>query len=335
MESWYRYQSKIKSSERQISRDLPRRAPWFAPGGGVDGRGQFATFGAIDIGGSHVGAASVLTKDGILTVERRAFESIDPHASASAIIACIVSAASSVGESRCWAVAVPGPFDYQRGVGSFHGVGKFDSLSGVNLRGQLARGLGVAPGALHFVNDASAYGIGEWAFGAARGHDRVICLTLGTGIGSVFLVDGIAVNQGTGVPPEGHLYLQRFDGRPLEDFVSSRALEASYLALTARRSTVKQICAAAKAGDAQALEVIAAAMSVLGSSVGPWAENFGASVIVIGGSISQAWDVLEGPFRRGLRSHSESIAQGLLLAQAELLEEGPLLGAAAWLRGRL
>lgn len=274
-------------------------------------------------------------KDGTVTVERRALEPIDPHASASAIIACIVSAASSVEGSGCWAVAVPGPFDYQRGVGSFDGVGKFDSLSGVDLRGELARGLGVAPGALQFLNDASAYGIGEWAFGAARGHSRVICLTLGTGIGSVFLVDGIAVNQGTGVPPEGHMHLQHFGEQPLEDFVSSRALEASYLALTTRRLTVKQICAAARAGDIQALKVIAAAMSVLGSSVGPWAESFGASVIVIGGSISQAWDLLEEPFRQGLRSHSESITERVLLAPAELLDEGPLLGAAAWLRGRL
>jgi glucokinase len=230
-----------------------------------------------------------------------------------------------------WAVAVPGPFDYLQGRGSFQGVGKFDALSGVDLRAELARGLGVPPSAVSFVNDATAYGIGEWAFGAARGHRRAICLTLGTGIGSVFLIDGIAVDQGQNVPPEGHMHLQSFRGRPLEEFVSSRAMEAHYRALTARESSVKQIFARARSGEVQALEVIDAGMSVLGASVGPWSEAFGASAIVIGGSISRGWDVLEAPLRRGLASHSASVARDVLLAPACLLDDAPLLGAAAWL----
>ena len=41
-----------------------------------------------------------------------------------------------------------------------------------------------------FVNDAEAFGLGEWRAGAARGRRRAVAITLGTGVGSVFVADG-------------------------------------------------------------------------------------------------------------------------------------------------
>lgn len=322
--------------EHQISHYLPIRAPRLAPSAAADGgRLGGLCIGALDVGGSHVTAALVGLENGGAEIRRRRSEPIDPHASAAAIVARITSAASSVGDPTHWAVAVPGPFDYPRGRGSFQGVGKFDALSGVDLRGVLARDLAVPTGALSFVNDATAYGIGEWVFGAARGHRGALCLTLGTGIGSVFLLDGAAIDKGDTVPPEGHMHRQRFRGRPIEEFVSSRAIRAHYRSLTGRESTVKEVCMQARSGDVHARHVIDTAMSVLGRSVGPWAQAFGATVIVVGGSISRAWDILEAPLRRGLTDYSESVGQRIVLAQSELMDDAPLLGAAAWLSRRL
>ena len=66
------------------------------------------------------------------------------------------SAASTLG------VAMPGPFDYDTGIGRFHDVGKFDALNGVDVGAALRPRRPGLPPAIAFVNDAAAFAIGEW-----------------------------------------------------------------------------------------------------------------------------------------------------------------------------
>ena len=73
-----------------------------------------------------------------------------------------------------------------------------------------------------------AFGWGEWMFGAATGNDRCVAITLGTGIGSAFLADGEVRQSGAGVPAEGRVDLLRISGQPLEEVVSTRAIERAY-----------------------------------------------------------------------------------------------------------
>lgn len=102
-----------------------------------------------------------------------------------------------------WGVAVPGPFDYAKGVALFAGVGKFEALYGVDVRAALLGGLWQRPGDVVFLNDAHAFLAGEWTGGAAHGHRRAVGITLGTGVGSAFLADGLIREDGSGVPPGG------------------------------------------------------------------------------------------------------------------------------------
>lgn len=54
-------------------------------------------------------------------------------------------------------------------------------------------------------NDADAAGWAEWRFGAGRGHDRIVCLTLGTGIGGSMVRDGVLERGSYGLAGEfGH-----------------------------------------------------------------------------------------------------------------------------------
>src|SRR5688572_21060975 len=85
-------------------------------------------------------------------------------------------------------VAVPGPFDYERGISLVRH--KLLELHGVDLRSELAAALGFAPSSIRFLNDAAAFALGEWWVGAARGHRRAVGITLGTGLGSAFLDAG-------------------------------------------------------------------------------------------------------------------------------------------------
>ena len=92
-----------------------------------------------------------------------------------------------------------------------------------------------SPSAVRFLNDADAFGVGEYAVGAARGHDRAVCITLGTGVGSAFLDRGRPVNSGPTVPPDGSIHLVVHDGRPIEETVSRRAIRTAYATSAAWR----------------------------------------------------------------------------------------------------
>ncbi len=70
---------------------------------------------------------------------------------------------------------------------------------------------------IHFVNDADAAGVAEAVFGAAKGVDGlVIVTTLGTGIGSAFLYDGVLVPN----TELGHLQLRGKDAEKLASFAA-------------------------------------------------------------------------------------------------------------------
>ena len=119
-------------------------------------------------------------------------------------------------------VAVPGPFDYAARHRPLPRVAKFDALNGVDVGAALVeRGI---KGPIGFTSDAQAFLRGEAIAGAAIGYARAMGVTLGTGVGSAFLADGVMVDTGPLVPPEGRIDLTTVDGAPLEDTVSRRAL---------------------------------------------------------------------------------------------------------------
>jgi glucokinase len=214
----------------------------------------------MDVGGSHVTAALV---DGAVIVER-AESALDPHASADEILDTIAGAGLELGHHDTWTLAFPGPFDYARGVGTFEGVAKFGALAGLDLGALLGERLDAS---VSFLDDADAYGQGEWFAGAARGHDRAICITLGTGVGASFLREGVAVWDGDGVPPGGNLYPFEYGGRPIEDTVSTRAVLASY---GHDGVSVRDVFERARAGEASAVLVIDQTMEHLGRFLAPF-----------------------------------------------------------------
>ena len=270
----------------------------------------------MDVGGSHVTAALV---DGATILERADLD-LDPHGTADEILGTIAAAGLALGRHEAWTLAFPGPFDYARGIGTFEGVAKFGAIAGLDLGVVLGERLEAG---VRFVDDADAYGQGEWLAGAAQGHDRAICITLGTGMGASFLRDGVAVWDGDGVPPGGNLYPFEYLGRPIEDTVSTRALLASY---GQSGVSVREVFERARAGETSAALVIEKTMEHLGRFLAPFVAGFGATMVVIGGSISQSWDLIESPLRRGL---GDSAAQ---TARSELLGDAPLIGAALWAR---
>jgi glucokinase len=81
-------------------------------------------------------------------------------------------------------IAMPGPFDYTNGISYIKDQNKYDSLYGLNVKEKLAQKLGISVENISILNDAACFLQGEVFVGAAKGFNRVIGLTLGTGLGS-------------------------------------------------------------------------------------------------------------------------------------------------------
>ncbi|MEQ7128492.1 ROK family protein [Actinopolymorpha sp. B11F2] len=262
----------------------------------------------MDIGGTHVTAAlfdpaaqAVLDS----ARQRRHRRPLDASASATDIVQRLVRCANDVAAppDAAWGVALPGPFDYEGGIGLYEGVGKFDALKGVDLRQAFLDAVRPAPAEVHFLNDANAFAVGEWVSGAAAGHDRALALTLGTGVGSAFLDRGRIIEEGPAVPPEGRADLLTFNGQPLEETVSRRAVLARYSAMTRRddpRLDVHDVAQRARDGDILAETVLSGTFRALGEALRPWVNRFGATVVVVGGSMAGSWDLIVRPLRTGL-----------------------------------
>lgn len=255
----------------------------------------------LEIGGTHVSAA-VVDADGWEVTDTTRI-ALDAAAPAAELVERFVAAGGAVPAQpgSWWGVAMPDPFDYEHGVGRFHDVGKFESLDGVDIGAALRRGLRPAPAGVAFVNDADAFTLGEWTAGAGRGAARCVGITLGTGVGSGWLVDGDVVDPGN--PPGGRAHRLRLDSRPLEDVMSRRALRRAYASAGGDPAAdVREIADAARAGDDRARQVVEDALGALGCALAPVLTAFGADVVVVGGSMARSWDLFEPPFRAGAGS---------------------------------
>lgn len=287
------------------------------------------TVTAVDIGGTHVSAAIVDTELRIRGEQRRPLDADAPaHQVLDQIAGCVRE--RHLDTTRI-AIAVPGPFDYSRGIGDFEGVEKFARLRAVDVREELASRWDREPGTLRFVNDAEAFGLGEWAAGAGGRARRCVSMTLGTGIGSAFIDRGRCLTTGAEVPADGNLHTVEVDGAPLEEHVSRRALIGAFRERAGRTADVAEIAELARRGHRDAAEVLTAGMEVLGTALAPWLRAFRAERLVIGGSMAASADLLFPPLHAQLTSlmtAAPPVVQGALGAERASLI-GALIGTSA------
>jgi glucokinase len=285
----------------------------------------------MDIGGTHVSAGNVDVEARTVLTGQSFREPLNGDATADEFISTLVGCASRLPARRGsrWALALPGPFDYESGMAQYGAVGKFDALRGYDLRAAL---LPLLPGAgrISFHNDADAFVIGEWWAGAARGHHCAAGITLGTGVGSGFVRDGVLVRHGPGIPPDGRVNMLTFAGRPLEETVSRRALRRAYMQATGLSTApdVREIAQRARQGECAAARVFAQAFRVLGTVLAPYLAEFDPTVLVVGGSIAASWDLVAEPLRAGLADVEPARTDRIALEPALHLAEAALLGAA-------
>ncbi|HTJ14806.1 MAG TPA: ROK family protein [Dinghuibacter sp.] len=245
----------------------------------------------VDIGGSHVTAAWVNDSNRQVLEETLTRAPLDAAASPRAVIGAWAGAIRSTLERlpgqtpEAVGLAMPGPFDYSRGISLIEGLHKYDRLLGLNVRQALTDALGLP---VFFENDAFCFGLGEALIGKAAGHRRAIALTLGTGLGCAFIEDGRILRSGSGVPPGGFLYNMSFRDGIAEDYVSARGLQAAYGPAS---PGVRALADLARKGDPSAKAAFAAFGRALGEVLAPWVNSFQSEIVILGGSITHAADL--------------------------------------------
>ena len=255
----------------------------------------------LEIGGTHVTAAVVHTQDWSATQLRR--HGVTPHGTCTEILTAFVTAGAELDAENdaTWGVAMPDPFDYDAGVARFRDVGKFDALDGVDVGAALRAGLPQHPARVVFHNDADAFVLGEWCAGAATGRRRCVGITLGTGLGTGWIVDGRITTTEPGVPPLGRARTLNLGGIGLEEIVSTRGILRRFTAAGGSVDvSVRDIATLARGGDRRAGTVLDGVSTDLGRGLGPALRAFAPDIVVIGGSMARAWDLLAPSFDRGL-----------------------------------
>lgn len=153
---------------------------------------------------------------------------------------------------------------------------------------------------VHVVNDAHAALLAEARFGAAKGHQNVVMLTLGTGVGGGILIDG-KLYQGN-FQKAGHLGHMTIDangdrdivGMPgsLEDAIGNATIEKRSLG---RFTSTYQLLEAYRQSDYMAQWVWLSSVRKLAVALGGLINCFSPDLVVLGGGITQAEDDLLRP----------------------------------------
>jgi glucokinase len=281
---------------------------------------------ALDVGGTSVKSAWVTP--GGCVIGEPAITPIDSSGEAESILGTFAHIISThLGQAQTStiigvALGFPGPFDYAAGICLIEGVEKYGALYGVNMRDALRARLNLGDLPIRFRNDAEAAVVGEARYGAGRNYRRLIGVTLGTGCGSAFLVDGVPVTSGPGVPPNGWLYPVLFRGIRADDTFSRRGFEARLRVAGVTELSVKDAAVAARAGDVTARQVFESFGADLGMFLDSFAVAFAAEAVLVLGQIAGAIDLFGPPLPQALSVPAlpgERGPDAALLGAADLL----------------
>lgn len=280
----------------------------------------------FDVGGSHI-AASV---SGIRTpaVAKPQSASVAKNGSFSDFLETLASlakralapAATPTGVS----IAMPNPFDYMRGISYMRH--KYEYLYGIDLRAKLSQLFTCPPDNIQFLNDAAAFLVGEIAQGAGRGVDRVVGITLGTGVGSAFASHGEILTEGQGIPADGEIWNLSYKAGIVEKFVSTLAIQEQYKESTGIWEEVQAIANESNTNQ-RARYTFQQFGTELGKVLRATCVTFSPERIILGGGISRS-AALFLPF-----AEQELLGLGIGLCVSELGECAALVGAAVdWVK---
>lgn len=247
-------------------------------------------------------------------------------------------------------IGLPGVLDLERGITRF-----LPNLPGawrnVPLKATIEAAVDLP---VYLLNDVRSFTLSEKTFGAGRDVDTMVCLAIGTGIGGGMVINGQLHLGLDGTAGEvGHQIIDPY-GPPcgcgsrgcLEAFASGPAITAMALKAITQGLTTKiaemvsydlnkvtpeVICRAAEAGDPIAKDIYERAGFYIGIGVANLITIISPQMVVIGGGVAQAGELLFEPIRRAAREHVHvTPIEKVRIVPAQLGTSAGLIGAAVW-----
>lgn len=318
----------------------------FAP----KGQGTYAV--GVDVGGTNI-RAGVITRDGRkLGVARRPALAMEGLAATQRMISEAVEEAietAGVAHDELMGIGMGVPGRHKSAEGIVLYSPNFAGWTDVQL---------LAPIAKHFRvfttmrNDVKTASMGEYAFGAGRGYGWMAMITLGTGIGGSLIANGqLLLGSGEGFGEVGHMTIDPtgrrcgcgnhgcWEALAGRDAIIERAWRALQTGRASRLGemahwtlgeiTPALIAQAALAGDALAQDVLAETGMWVGIGVANLIQIYNPEVVIIGGGISQAGDLLLGPIQRTVNWRAQMVPAGTAtILPAQLGDDAGMFGGA-------
>jgi glucokinase len=243
-------------------------------------------------------------------------------------------------------LGIPATIDFDRGL-AIHAVNL--TITDVPIRDLMQERIGLP---VFVDNDANVAALAEHLYGAGRGAQNVVLLTIGTGIGGGLILNGEVYRGSTGAAAElGHIVIEE-DGPPcqgncpnhgcVEALASGTAIakagqeaaerdpdSALGKALAEGPIVGRTVTELALSGDGPAREVVSQAGRHIGVALSSLANIFDPDVFVIGGGVSAVGDLLLDPAREELRSRALPPQNERPVKLAELGPDAGMIGAAA------
>jgi len=313
-----------------------------APGGrpavllGLDDSAGTAV--GIDFGHSHV-RVGIANLSHQVTAERDREFQVDNDAAgaldAAAAMVDEVLADARVGRDRVIGVGmgIPGPID--RRTGTIGSASILPGWVGLAPAEEMARRLELM---VEIDNDANVGALAEVYWGAGRGCSEVTYIKASTGIGAGIVISGQLHRGAVGTAGEiGHTTVDeqgplcRCGSRGcLETVAGGAAVVEQVRSTRSKDLTLGRVLELAAAGDPACRRAIADAGRQIGVSMAAVCNILNPELIVVGGHLSEAGDMLLGPLRESLRRYAVRAAvESVAVVQGVLGERAEMLGALA------
>ncbi len=206
-------------------------------------------------------------------------------------------------------------------------------------------------------NDVRCAALGELKFGAGKGCENFVCITVGTGIGSGLVINGQLVRGAANAAGEiGHIKLQMHDGPIcgcgdtgcLEAFASGPSIVAmAQEYLKGGKSTKFRemagvdgeitpyiVAKAAEAGDPVAKRIFEIIGGYIGIGLVSVINLLNPEKVIIGGGVAEAGDLLLEPIRKTIKERAMVIAgNSVEIVPAQLGNSAGVIGASMLVEG--
>ncbi|MGJ1263191.1 ROK family protein [Sphingobacterium spiritivorum] len=274
---------------------------------------------ASDIGGSHITSAIVDTADWSILFESVTRNRVDSSSDAKSIFQNWASnlketITKSPEEIKQLGIAMPGPFDYEKGISLMHNQDKYDSLFQLDTSAGIREAMGNSSIEIRYINDAAAFLQGEIFASKLDNEEKILGITLGTGLGSAVWSKG---NKAF----DADLWNTAYRYSIFEEYLVTRWFTRRFEELTGNKAEGLKEILEQHQDEAEFATLIQEYSAQLLDFLKFFSEKYSCTHYIIGGNIAKALDIIT--------SYRTEEFSAYTIGRSNLDEKAAIIGAAS------